>query len=463
MTDFHIYLILGITNALFLSLAIAIRINLAKKRKDYRRLREECEKISFAKALASSELESVRLAVKNKEKENEILRQKQLELSEKLAASIAVAAAREQELQEKVSFLEKLRDDLCLKFKNISADVIKAQHDSFKSEQTDVLTALLNPFQSELKAFKEEVVAAREQSLKTKSGLDVQLQNLLNLNEHLTKEAENLAEALKGSKKAQGCWGEYQLGRILEISGLVQGRDYDTEEVCLNDDKRLLRPDVIIHLPDSRDIIVDAKVSLNDYLSAVNADSPEASAVALKKNLAAIKAHIDELSKKEYHKLLKGRTLNYVIMFLPVESAYIAALKEDNSLYDYAYKKNVILATPLSLMPVLRTVENLWKVDAQNKNVAEIAEWSGRIYDKLAAFIEDMQAIDRALNQAGKAYNAAMTKLSGRNSAISYAEKIKTLGAKTGKLINFVPANGDVLSLTSENENPPSQTGEQNA
>ena len=198
-------------------------------------------------------------------------------------------------------------------------------------------------------------------------------------------------------------------------------------------------------MPENRDIIVDSKVSLNDYLEAVNADNAETQQKFLQKNLACIKAHIDELSAKEYQKLLKGRTLNYVIMFIPVESAYVAALEADNNLYDYAYRRNVILATPLSLMPVLRTVENLWRIDSQNQNVQKIAELGGKIYDKLAAFVEDMKAIERGLNQASNAYNNAMTKLSGRGSALSQAENMKKLGAKTGKTIALALNDNDLL------------------
>ena len=178
----------------------------------------------------------------------------------------------------------------------------------------------------------------------------------------------------------------------------------------------------------------------------------------LQKNLNCIKAHIDELSAKEYQKLLKNKSLNYVIMFIPVESAYISALDCDRYIYDYAYKKNIILATPLSLLPTLRTIENLWRIDSQNQNVQKIAELGGKIYDKLASFVEDMKSIDRALNQATNAYNNAMTKLQGRGSALSQAEKMKQLGSKTSKTINLNINDNDLLledntNITSNGEN----------
>jgi len=364
-----------------------------------------------------------------------------------LAAETAAAAEREQALNDKIAYLEKIKEDLTLKFKDISNEIIKAQHETFSLEQKNTLSAVMTPFADELKAFKTEVVAAREESIKNKSSLDTELNNLRNLNLTLSQDAQNLAEALKGGKKQQGNWGECQLSRILEISGLKKGIDYETQETYVNEDKKIYRPDVIIHLPDNRDIIVDSKVSLNDYLEAINSEDESARNKSLLKNVVAVKAHIDELSAKEYQKLIKeNNTLNFVIMFIPVESAYIAALETDKEIYDYAYKKNVILATPLSLLPTLRTVENLWRFDKQNQNAAKIAELGGKIYDKLVAYVEDMNSLERGLNQANNAYKNAMTKLSGRGGALSSAEKMKQLGAKTNKTVNL-PLNDNELLL----------------
>ena len=381
------------------------------------------------------------------------LLQENISIAERrLAAETAAAAEREQGLLDKIGYLEKIKEDLTLKFKDISNEIIKAQHETFSKEQKNTLSAVMTPFADELKAFKSEVVAAREESIKNKSSLDTELNNLKIMNQTLSQDAQNLAEALKGGKKQQGNWGECQLGRILEISGLKKGVDYETQETYVNEDKKIYRPDVIIHLPDNRDIVIDSKVSLNDYLEAIRAEDETEQAKALLKNVAAIKAHIDELSAKEYQKLIKEKnTLNFVIMFIPVESAYIAALETDKEIYDYAYKKNVVLATPLSLLPTLRTVENLWRIDNQNQNVAKIAELGGKIYDKLAAFVEDMKSVERGLNQANKAYEGAMTKLSGRGGALSSAEKMKQLGAKTNKTVSL-PLNDNELLLEQEAE-----------
>ncbi len=380
----------------------------------------------------------------------------------------ASAAVREETMAEKINYLEQIKEDLTLKFKNISSEIIRTQHESFASEQKNTLSAIISPFTEQLKSFKSEVVAAREESVKNKSGLDEQLKALSELNKTLSKDAENLAEALKGGKKAQGNWGECQLNRILEISGLRKGIDYETQETFHDDDKNIFRPDVIVHLPENRVIIIDSKVSLVDYLSAVNAENETEQQKFLQKNVQSLKAHIDELAAKEYQKLMKENALNYVIMFIPVESAYIAALETDNQLYDYAYRRNVVLATPLSLLPTLRTVENLWRIDSQNRNVQKIAELGGKIYDKLAAFMDDMKKIDNGIRQADTAYHNAITKLTGRGGALSQAEKMRLLGAKNNKSINL-PLSDDDLLLTYETESSATnelssiETGEQNA
>lgn len=403
--------------------------------------------IEMRLALSEQHTKDLSLQIEKNAAEKEFWQNNAATLERDFAAHKAASAAREEALNEKILYLEKIKEDLSLKFKDISSEIIKAQHETFSAEQKNTLSAVMTPFTEQLKAFKTEVTAAREESIKNKSSLDAQLNNLKNMNLTLSQDAQNLAEALKGGKKTQGNWGECQLSRILEISGLRKGIDYETQETYINEEKKIYRPDVIIHLPDNRDIIIDSKVSLNDYLEVINAEDELSRDKALQKNIAAIKAHIDELSAKEYQKLIKeNHTLNFVIMFIPVESAYIAALETDRYLYDYAYKKNVILATPLSLLPTLRTVENLWRIDSQNQNVEKIAELGGKIHDKLAAFVEDMKSIERGLSQANNAYSSAMTKLSGRGGAISQAEKMKQLGAKTNKTVNL-PLNDNELLL----------------
>ncbi len=354
-------------------------------------------------------------------------------------------------LEAKLADLEKNKEEMTERFKNVSNEVIQSQQRRFNEEQKNVLGLVLEPFKQQIADFKTKVESAHEDSLKNKSSFDEQLKNLLNLNQTLSKDAENLSAALKGNKKIQGNWGEFQLERILEISGLQKGINYVTQETFRNDDNRMLRPDVIIKLPNDRSVIVDSKVSLNDYVNYVNCDDDSMRQVYLQRHIQCVKKHIDELAGKDYQKLIKNNMLDYVVIFIPVESAYVEAVRADNSLYDYAYKKNIAITTPSSLLPILRTIENLWQIENQNRNVAEIATIGGSLYDKIVGFVEDMKHIDKSIESARKNYEQAMNKLStGKGNALSLAGRLKEKGAKVTKNLSIGYEDTELPQITEE-------------
>ena len=335
-------------------------------------------------------------------------------------------------IHEQLDFIEKSKNEMTLYFKDISRGVIESQNQKFNESQKTALNLLLKPFHDKLLDLTSKIDKSHDDSTK----IDAQIKNLLNLNQTLSKDAENLANALKGNKKIQGNWGEFQLEHVLEISGLEKGINYFEQETFKGDENQMLRPDVIIKLPNERNVIIDSKVSLNDYVTYVNTENIEERKAALKRHISSIKKHIDELSAKEYQKLLKDNTLDYVMIFIPIEGAYFEAVREDTTLYDYAVKKNIAITTPSSLLPLLRTIENLWQIEKRNKNVAEIAEIGGSLYDKLAGFVEDMDRIDKALCTAKKNYDTAFSKLStGKGNALSLADRLKKKGAKVSKQI----------------------------
>lgn len=357
-------------------------------------------------------------------------------------------------MAERLADLEKSKDEMTERFKNVSNEVIQSQQRRFNEEQKNVLGLVLEPFKQQIADFKTKVESAHEDSLKNKSSFDEQFKNLLDLNQALSKDAEDLSAALKGNKKIQGNWGEFQLERILEISGLQKGINYVTQETFRNDDNRMLRPDVIIKLPNDRNVIVDSKVSLNDYVNYVNCDDENMRQVYLERHIQCVKKHIDELACKDYQKLIKNNMLDYVVIFIPVESAYVEAVRADNSLYDYAYKKNIAITTPSSLLPILRTIENLWQIENQNRNVAEIANIGGSLYDKIVGFVEDMEHIDKSIESARKNYDLAMKKLStGKGNALSLAGKLKEKGAKVTKNLAVGYEDTELPQITEEVDN----------
>ena len=346
--------------------------------------------------------------------------------------------------EEKIKYIEQSKNDMAIKFRDISNEIIRMQSAQINETQKNNLSALLMPFREQLQNFKEEVSKANTENIKNKTSFDEQFKNLMQMNQMLSNDAQNLTNALRGNKKMQGDWGEVELNRILEISGLQRNIDFFTQENFKNEENQNLRPDVVVRLPNNRSVIVDSKVSMNDYINYVNTEDEILKAQYLQKHIQCIKAHIDELSTKEYQKLLKEESLDYVVIFIPIESAFAIAIKEDNTLYDYAYKKNIALTTPSSLLPILRTVENLWQIENRNKYVSKIAEVGGSLYDKLANFVDDMQKIDKSLAGARQNYEQAISKLAnGKGNALSLANRLKEYGAKANKIIGIDFDNGE--------------------
>ena len=320
------------------------------------------------------------------------------------------------------------------KFENISNKVLKTQKEDLQREQKENLANILNPFKMEIGDFKNLIQQTNKMNTEDKGFLKKELSDLRLLNSSLSKNADDLVNALKGNSKIQGDWGENQLKNILDMAGYLEGQDYQMQFNLKSEDGDNLRPDCIICLPDGKKLIVDSKVSISNYVDYMKSENPQERKHYLELHVSSIKKHINELATKEYQKLLKDNSLDFVFMFIPNEHAYIEALKFDSSIYDNAYKNNVAITTPSSILPILRTVKNLWNIEKQNENASKIAEKAGQLYDKLAGFVGNMESIDKSLVGARKAYDEAFKQLStGRGSAIGLAEKMKELGAKTIK------------------------------
>lgn len=336
--------------------------------------------------------------------------------------------------EAKISEMLKIKEQFSREFENISNRVIKMQKEDFDREQRQSLTTLLNPFQAQIKDFREQIERTNLKNENDKGVLKRELEELKNMNTTLSKNADDLVNALKGNSKIQGDWGEHQLKTILDMSGLNEGIDYQMQFNTKGEVGQNLRPDCVINLPNGKKLIVDSKVSITNYIDFVKEENEEKKKQYLNLHISSIKKHIAELSNKEYQKYLSD--IDFVFMFIPNEQAYIEALKCDNKIYDTAYKANVAITTPSSILPILRTVKNLWNIENQNKNASLIAEKAGKLYDKLVGFVENMKKIDKNLINAKSAYDDAFNQLSdGRGSALSIAEDMKEMGAKTTKQI----------------------------
>ena len=363
-----------------------------------------------------------------------------------LAAARTLNSELERQLASQKEEFAKMNEKLKTEFQNIATMVTAASTKELSRANTEKLEGILNPFAEKLSELKQQVSDAYDKESRDKAGLREEIKQLMKLNKQMSEDAVDLTRALKGDSKTQGNWGELVLERVLDLAGLEKGVEYD-REVAIENGK--YRPDVVVHLPDDKHIIVDSKVSLTAYERMVNSDDPQEFQRLQKEHVNSIKKHIDELNAKNYQNLKAFDTPNFVLMFIPVESSFSAAVQIDQSLYNYALQRNVVMVTPSTLLATLRTVASIWQHEKQNRNTLEIARMSGKLYDKLCGFLSDMEKIDKALKSAQSSYNDAVSKLStGTGNAIITAEKIKKLGAKTTKSIS-----SDYL-LTEEGEEP---------
>lgn len=351
-----------------------------------------------------------------------------------LAAAKTLNSELERQLACQKEELARMNEKLKAEFQNIATMVTAASAKELSRTNTEKLEGILSPFAEKLNELKQQVSDAYDKESRDKAGLREEIKQLMELNKQMSEDAVDLTRALKGDAKTQGNWGELVLERVLDLAGLVKGIEYD-REVAIENGK--YRPDVVVHLPEDKHIIVDSKVSLTAYERMVNSDDPQEFQRLQKEHVNSIKKHIDELNAKNYQNLKAFDTPNFVLMFIPVESSFSTAVQIDKSLYNYALQRNVVMVTPSTLLATLRTVASIWQHEKQNRNTLEIARMSGRLYDKLCGFISDMEKIDKALKSAQSSYNDAVSKLStGTGNAITTAEKIKKLGAKTTKSIS---------------------------
>lgn len=342
--------------------------------------------------------------------------------------------------EEQLALLKSVREDMQLRFQALSEQAVKTQGEALSKASFERLEALLNPFRENVGKFENELRQAHQGAAKERERLKTEIEMLTRKSEQISKEAVNLTRALKGDTRQQGAWGEMVLTTLLERSGLREGEEYELQHHATDESGRRFRPDVLVHLPGGKSLVIDSKVSLLAYERAVNAEDEAGRTAALREHVAALRAHIDGLSRKNYHELA-GASVDYVIMFMPIEGALSEALRSQGDLTAYALDRQVTIATPTTLMMALRTIENVWAVEKRTRNAEEIADRAGRLYDKVAGFVESMQEVGKRLEQASSAHATALGRLSqGPGNVIRQVEQLKELGAKTGKSI---PIAGD--------------------
>lgn len=419
-------------------------------------LKEELRKLAAAEQHCKL-IPALEEQLKEKTRSAEDLNSRNSSLSVRIAELETIISKERSENAEKLKILDESKEKLTEAFKNLANDIFEEKSKKFTEHNKINLETLLNPLGLKIKEFEKKVEDTHEKSVRDSSALMEKISQLQELNRQLSSDATDLTRALKGEAKTQGNWGELILERILEVSGLEKDIEYEKTPCCTEDGKRY-QPDVVVKLPEGKHLIIDAKVSLTAYERYCSAQDEAVKSSSLNEHILSVRKHIQELSAKNYQGLRQLKSPDFVLMFIPVESAFALAVRNETALFTEAIEKNIVIVTPSTLLATLRIVSHIWKQEKQNRNAAEIARQSGLLYDKFLGFLKDMEGIGIRIDQAQKSYSEAMGKLkTGRGNLIRKAEEIRLLGAKEKARLPEELTAGAMENedeLNEKNENP---------
>ncbi len=435
-------------------------------------MENELNQMDVAKDQDAAEIKQLHGQVMAFEQQVRFLEQEQIraqELSNKLAqAEQSLAESQAQRREQQASYSEQLKaseDKLTLlsnaetilkqQFEQIANQLFETKTAKVDQQNKQSLAALLGPLSVQIEAFKKQFNDSQQAEAKERHTLTHEITKLQQLNTQMAQEALNLTNALKGDNKQQGNWGEVVLARVLAESGLREGHEYHTQVSLQDDAGKRLQPDVVVELPGEKQVIIDSKMALVAFERSFNAEHEDEKQLALSEHIQALRTHIKGLSRKDYHKLSGVESLDYVLMFVPVEPAFQLAVEKDPGLVAYAMEHNILLVSPTTLLVALRTIDNLWRNERQNQNAALIADKASKLYDKLRLFVDDMESVGSALDKAKGMHDSAMSKLAtGRGNAIRQAESFKSLGVEIKRPLSPKLSELAQNELSSERQSP---------
>lgn len=371
----------------------------------------------------------------------EQVRNRELELAKQLSSLEMELTKEKQQTMDQVKTLAQMREQLSVEFKELANQIFDEKSRRFGQQNISSLDQLLQPLKERIKEFEKRVEETYDKEAKERFSLANEVQKLQSLNTQISEDAVNLTNALRGESKTQGIWGEVVLERVLERSGLVKGREYEVQLSMKTEQGSRNQPDVVVHLPEERDVVIDSKVSLSAYerycsVEDNSADGNEQRKKYLRQHIQSIRNHIKDLSGKNYHNLEGVRSLDFVLMFMPVEAAFTLAVQEDNQLFQDAFDKNLIIVGPSTLLATLRTIQNIWRYENQTQNAQEIARKAGGLYDKFVGLVANLDELGDRLNKTRESYDGVVNKLSrGKGNLIRRTETLRELGANTSKLL----------------------------
>ena len=407
---------------------------------------EVLDQLNISKAKAEERADNLKAEADKLQKELDSEREKLTEAMKSLESSRSYLRAQQEKIDEQKAEIRNNQEKFNKDFELIASRILDEKTKKFTEENRTSLDIILNPFKENIKAFEEKVEKVYKAESDERNVLKGHINQLIEQSNLMNLETQNLTKALKGDNKKQGNWGEMILERVLERSGLVKDQEYRIQASHQSSEGGRFQPDVVIDLPDDKHLIIDAKVSLIAYERLVNSETDIDRDLFTKQHIGSIRNHIHELSSKNYSELYKINSPDFVMLFVPIESSFGIAVQKDAELFNFAWDKRVVIVSPSTLLATLRTIASMWKQERQNRNVMEIARLSGEMYDKFIGFVGDMEGIGKNLKLSQDAYDKALNKLSsGRGNLSITAEKIKKLGAKTGKQLDQKFINEDDL------------------
>ncbi|MCF8369785.1 MAG: DNA recombination protein RmuC [Bacteroidales bacterium] len=396
----------------------------------------EIASIDKEKGILSEKASDLKAALDRSIEELSTERQKNEELNTRIARAEVEYKNLREKLDAHKQEMEELQKKFTTEFENIANKILKENTKEFSEASQKNMTDILNPLKEKISNFEKKVEDTYQKGIKDQTDLKAELKKLYDLNARISEEANNLTRALKSDNKKQGNWGEIILERVLERSGLEKGREYETQVRATGEDGKALQPDVVVNLPDNKHIIIDSKVSLVAYDNFSSEEDPERKANFLNQHIESIKTHVKLLGDKNYQAAGGFDTPDFVLLFMPIESAFSAAIQGDLGLFNFAWERKIVMVSPTTLLATLRTIASIWKHEKQTRNAIEIARQGGALYDKFVGFLKNMEDLGLQIGRAGKTFEEARNKLiDGRGNLVKQVQNLKELGAKTTKSI----------------------------
>ncbi|WP_405566845.1 DNA recombination protein RmuC [Polaribacter sp. Asnod6-C07] len=433
MTDLIAYFLIALVFSVigFFIGKLLTKLNLEKENtiveKEKSTLQERVALLQQSKDLAENNFIELQKEIKSSQQEKENL----LQLNTRQDSEIKNLQLK---LEEHKAEVENLQKKFTSDFEVLANKILEEKSNKFTEQNKENLKVILNPLQEKIKVFEDKVDKTHKESIDYHAALRQQILGLKELNQQMSKDTLNLTKALKGDSKMQGNWGELVLERVLEKSGLEKDREYFVQQSFTTEEGKRVLPDVVIHLPDNKKMIVDSKVSLTAYEQFINEDDETLKTQFLKEHINSLKRHIEQLSEKKYEDLYQIESPDFVLLFIPIEPAFAVALNADNHLYNKAFEKNIVIVTPSTLLATLRTIDSMWNNEKQQRNAMEIARQAGALYDKFNGLLTDLIGIGKRIDDSKKEYSNAMNKLfDGKGNLITSVEKLKKMGAKAKK------------------------------